>query len=580
MADSNLDERLERIRSIANKSTPQEAETPQRQRRTSALFATSADETPAAAADLRVEQTQVYQILVDTGLESEQKVEAIADLLVLDFTDPDNDAQQMALAEVGVMIAALIEDFTEQSRQSIQMTQNNPLSQLTENIREVFENYHQLVQGRAGLQQKLGIIQGLLEQNGGDELQLLRALSDAQNKKDQKEALESQKMAAETALKEATDHLQSITDRETVVSERLAEIGDGYLWFQGDLKTERTDLKQEKLALTRQTEAARDALRQRSEAFEQAERTLSAFLGDDYEIYEQILEILDIGNEEFREELSRIASQTLAYIDQTGTSLTGVRNQLAELLEEVKSSSNLSFNTSDKITILQRALTRAQDRNVAGFSAFNDKAADASAIPGLEDLGELDERKIRDQATQFTSELKRNIASTTQLSGNVATHYTTLQQMRTDLEDGVNSADGQLLQAVATASTTGQTIVLRIQRLAAMAQKIVSDSMYQEELATTFNEVVKDFETGLQAQLQRNSTIEGFGKLTKDLTEALDAKNEATYLLAKEQEQLVQRLAQNVDALQQANQRARELDTTLSAATLEGEPAQTAHQEN
>ncbi len=151
MAERNLDDMLARLRSIGNREEERQAEQSdtRRNRRTSPLFATDAEGEATRATDVRVEETQIYQLLADPTIENDDKIQAITDLLVFNYEDPENEAQFASLTEVRIIIAALIDDFTEQSSQSIRVTQDNPLSELTENIRSVFENYHRLVEGRA-----------------------------------------------------------------------------------------------------------------------------------------------------------------------------------------------------------------------------------------------------------------------------------------------------------------------------------------------------------------------------------------------------------------------------------------------
>jgi len=258
----------------------------------------------------------------------------------------------------------------------------------------------------------------------------------------------------------------------------------------------------------------------------------------------------------------------LQYITDTRESLTGVREQLAVILEDVKKSLDVSVNTSEKIAVLQQALTNAQDRNAQGYKDFTAKAAQPT-VAGLEGLGEFEQRKTEQNATEFTAAMSRCITTTTEIAGNIELHRTTLGQLRSDLENGVVNAEGQLLKAVSTSAATGQTMLQRTERMAAMAQKVVADSMYGADLAESFRSVAADFTAQLQAQVQRNSDISGFSELVSQLTQALEAKNDTAIEIAAQQVELVSRLADNIKKLEEANKNAGEIDTVIAASTLE-----------
>jgi hypothetical protein len=549
------------------------------QSRASLFDSATATDTGDPSISREAAETEIFKILSDTSLDSAAKIEAIAQKMTFDFADPENEAQFAALQEVRIIIAALIQDFAEQSRKSIQMTRDNPLSELTKSIRSVFENYHSLVQGRENLKQKLTIIQGFLDRDGNDEQSLLKALSDAQSKKEEKDRLQKAAEDARTELTASSDELEALQKRAAVVEAQLS-LGKPGLFGLGliasqEAKDEYKALTQEQPELQVKINASRRRLTEATEKFGSADTLLKTFVGQvDFALYEEILGILDIGNEDFKEQLRRIADQTLQYIDDTNGTLTGVRNQLSKLLTEVKKNLNVSVNTSEKLNILQQALNKAQDRNALAYQSFDakDKSASEPVIEGLEEIKGVDEfqnKRIRQRATDFISELSGNTASTTEIAGNMATHQTSLRQLRDDLETGVANADSQLLKAISTSAATGQTMLQRTERLAAMSQKIVADSVYDQEMREAFQSVVKDFQSGLEDQLRRNSEIEGFGSLVSSLTEALDAKNDAAIHIATEQQQLVERLSLSVQQLEQANLRSDEVKSRIAVETAE-----------
>lgn len=513
----------------------------------------------------KVTETQIFKILVDNSIDSETAVEKIAALMTFDFSDSENEAQFEALQEVRLIIAALIEDFTEQSKESVQMTRDNPLSELTSSIRSVFENYRQLVKGRENLRSKLEIIQGFLDQEGNDEQRLLRALSDAQEKKEEKDRLQAKADNAEAYLTTVSDQLEAVQARATQVEQTLAQGKPGF-FAKRAVKDEYKRLVAEQPQLAIRVEEERQKVTKASAEFESADRTLKAFVGDNnFELYEQILEILDIGNDDFKEDLRNIANQTLQYIEDTNRTLTGVRDQLSKLLKDVKRNLDVNVNTSAKLNILQQALNKAQDANAFAYQKF-EKEAESPAIEGVD---EFETKRIKQRSTEFITEMSSNATSTTEIAGNMATHQTTLRQLREDLETGVANADSQLLKAVSTSAATGQTMLQRTERLAAMSQKIVADSMYEQEMQDAFHSVVQDFKGNLEDQLRRNSEINGFTELVNNLTEALDAKNDAAIQIATEQQDLVEKLSASVQELERANQRSSEIKTEIAGQTAE-----------
>lgn len=557
---------LQALRAMSAGKTERKTENKKEARSRSALFADAqADTAGEASAAAEVSETEIFKILVDNSIDSSTAVEQIAEMMVFNFEDTENEKQFAALREVRMIIAALIQDFTEQSKKSIQMTRDNPLSELTSSIRSVFENYHSLVKGRESLKGKLELIQGFLDQEGNDEQRLLRALSDAQDKKEEKDRLQLIADESEAGLTKASDALEVLQKRAAEVEAKLAEGKPGFFANRAR-KDEYKRLASEQPELALRVETERQNLAKATEEFEGADRVLKAFIGDNnFELYEQILDILDIGNDDFKAELEKIANQTLQYIEDTNDTLSGVRDQLSKLLNDVKRNLDVNVNTSEKLNILQKALNQSQDQNAKAYQAF-EKVSEAPAIEGVD---EFESKRIKQRSTEFITEMSSNSTSTTEIAGNMATHQTTLRQLREDLESGVANADSQLLKAVSTSAATGQTMLQRTERLAAMSQKIVADSMYEQEMSDAFSSVVQDFKGNLEGQLRRNSEIGGFTDLVNNLTEALDAKNDAAIQIATEQQDLVERLSASVSELERANQRSSEIKTEIAGETAD-----------
>ena len=137
---------LQALRAMSADKVKGKTQTKKETQSRTALFGASESEQAAqASAVTEVTETEIFKILVDNSVDSNTAIDRIADLMTFNFEDTENEKQFAALREVRMIIAALIQDFTEQSKQSIQMTRDNPLSELTTSIRSVFENYHSLV---------------------------------------------------------------------------------------------------------------------------------------------------------------------------------------------------------------------------------------------------------------------------------------------------------------------------------------------------------------------------------------------------------------------------------------------------
>jgi|GEM_PF-2313963 len=570
---NDLTAKLDKLRGLAaqESKTPETTSAEPAKRRTRKLFNDAATEQDnALKTEIQVENTKIFKILVDSNLENEEQVEKIEEMLLFDFAEEDNQSRQEALTEVRAIIKALIEDFTAQNKDSIELAQNNPLSELTENIREVFENYNELCKGRSDLKDKLKIVQGYIEQSGGED-QLIKSLAEAQDKKVEKDRLETDKTEAESKLSSAEDVLKAARSTEIYHARELQELEQAGFFaktFSGEHKRS-VEIHTKSLAEAKAEKSEAQATQaEAKETFESSDTALTSFLdSSNYHIYEEILSILDIGDADFKEALSNIATQTLKYIEDTETSMTGVRNQLEKLLTDVRGCLDVSVNTSDKISVLQQALSNAQGKNALGYEQFVEDSSKKEAIEGLEGLGEYETRKITESATAYMSEMKRSVNSTTQISGNVVTHQTTLAQLKTDLENGLSDAESQLVQAVSTSAATGQTMLQRTQRLASMAQAIVSRSMFSKEMDETLLNVADDFRSQIESQMARNNDIEGFAENIKQLTEALDTKNDATITLAGQQQDLVERLNVNIEKLKQSNADAEEIDSVIALNT-------------
>jgi len=326
------------------------------------------------SAQAEIENTQAFKILTDASLDPQQKIAQLTALLT--FNEEDLDGNVDRLNENRAIVAALLADFTQHNKESIELVRDNPLSYLRTGIKDVFEEYHGLVGHRSDLKEKLELIDELIEQKGGPQ-GLIDAMLQARDKEIEKNALEK-------ALNEATGKVETLNTNLTGLNSQVLALGnaiavdekDPFLFFKGEKKRLLTRRRESKTEHEAEIEVAKVSLNEAEATLADSTTAYADFVDtDDWRINQKILDILDIGNEEFIERVKALSDLTLSYIDNTEETLNGVRNQLESLLQRVTGVHTLTHNTKENVIVLLDAQQQAQKNNAQALRAF-EKAED------------------------------------------------------------------------------------------------------------------------------------------------------------------------------------------------------------
>ena len=441
------------------------------------------------AAQTDIEDTEAFKILTDASLDPQQKIERLMALLT--FNEEDLDANVDRLNENRSIVAALLADFTQHNKESIELVRDNPLSHLRAGIKDVFEEYHTLVSDRADLKAKLELIDELIAQKGGPQ-GLIDAMLTARDKEIEKNALEK-------ALNEATKDVELLNsdigglNADVIALTRAIESDekDMFLFFKGEKKRLLTRRRESKTTKEASIEKQKTALGEAEETLADKTVTYKSFVDtDDWRINERILEILDIGNEEFIERVKALSDLTLSYIDNTEETLDGVRNQLESLLQRVTGVHTLTHNTKENVTIMLDAQQKAQERNAQILRAFEGE----SEATGLDALSR--EKKKR-ALNQHVSAIDKTIQSTAAVAGELGKIESSLTNFKDQMEEGLADAIEQQMLAVGSAAVSGNNTLMRVEGLATFVQSVITKGQYTRESEEALGELAKEMERAL-----------------------------------------------------------------------------------
>jgi hypothetical protein len=496
----------------------------------------------------KAEETAIFKVLNDASLDPKEKAQKIAEFLF--FNEEDLEANAKALAENQAMVAQLLKDFTEHNRESIKLTRDNPLSELRTSIKDVFDEYREMVAGRSDLQEKLKVIDDILSKHGGTE-GLVKALMSAKGKEEEKEALESAVRAEQARVeglrKEARD-----TARE--VSALRAEIegneSDTFLFFKRGKKHEIAQARQRLTEKETALAGKQDAIATAGQSLGEKAKGLEAFMSNgDYHVHTKILGILDIGTEEFREKLTNLSNVTLNYIDNTSTTLESVRNQLEKLLGRVTDAHTTTQNTVENVSILLDAQGIAQKHNTALLQKIQETPADG----GLE--GMKREKKLRGLNAHVTG-IEKHVQSTATISGELGKVQIGLTNFKDQMQEGLSEAMGQQMMAVSSAAATGNATLMRIETLATFIQGLVVKDQYMQEAQYHLGEIAKEMERSIMSRMATNEGIRSMGDVVSEMVTMMSDRNDVVLQTAEERKKLIESLIEQNDRLGKTNEQA------------------------
>jgi len=510
----------------------------------------------ATAAETSIEESDAFKILTDASLDPQQKIEKLTALLT--FNEEDLEGNVERLNQNRAIVAALLADFTLHNKESIELVRDNPLSHLRTGIKDVFEEYHALVGDRADLKEKLQLIDDLIEQKGGPQ-GLIDAMLAARDKEVEKNALEK-------AMKEATGAVEKLNsdigglNADVIALARAIETDekDAFLFFKGEKKkllTRRRESRTQKEAQIEKKKAevvdAKAALELRAGAYKAFVET------DDWRINEKILEILDIGNEEFIERVKALSDLTLSYIDNTEETLNGVREQLESLLRRVTGVHTLTHNTKENVAVMLDAQRNAQEKNAHMLRAFEGESQESG-------LDALTREKKKRALNQHVSAIDKTIQSTAAVSGELGKIESSLTNFKDQMEEGLADAIEQQMLAVGSAAVSGNNTLMRVEGLATFVQSVITKGQYTKESEEALGELAKEMERALMGRMAKNASIKDLSAALKDMADSIDLKNEVVLEIAEERKALIDKLIEQSDNLARANEEALAIEASVN----------------
>lgn len=552
-SDENLTNRFEAVRARLRET---QGETAEKARRRDSQVSLAGNKETVSEASTSIEETEAFKILTDASLDPQQKIEKLTALLTFDENDLEGNVQR--LNENRAIVAALLADFTRHNKESIELVRDNPLSHLRTGIKEVFEEYHALVGDRADLKTKLELIDQLIEQKGGPQ-GLIDAMLAARDKEIEKNALEKALNDATATVEQLNSDIGGLNaDVKALARAIETDEKDMFLFFKGEKKKLLTRRRESRTTKEASIEKKTVELSDANTSLTERAGAYQAFIDtDDWRINEKILEILDIGNEEFIERVKALSDLTLSYIDNTEETLNGVRDQLESLLQRVTGVHTLTHNTKENVTVMLDAQRGAQEHNARALKAFEGET-EASGLDAL-----TREKKKR-ALNQHVSAIDKTIQSTAAVSGELGKIESSLTNFKDQMEEGLADAIEQQMLAVGSAAVSGNNTLMRVEGLATFVQSVITKGQYTKESEEALGELAKEMERALMGRMAKNASIKDLNAALKEMADAIDVKNDVVLEIAEERKALIDKLITQSENLARANEEALAIEATVN----------------
>ncbi len=549
-SDENLSDRFEAVRARLRETQTEAAEKTRRTVKTSLSGAVETTERTS------IEETEAFRILTDASLDPRQKIERLTALLTFDEEDLEGNVQR--LNENRAIVAALLSDFTQHNKESIELVRDNPLSHLRTGIKDVFEEYHSLVGDRADLKAKLELIDQLIEQKGGPQ-GLIDAMLAARDKELEKNALEKAMTEATGAVETLNSDIGGLSaDVKALARAIETDEKDVFLLFKGEKKKLLTRRREQRTTKEASIEKKKVELVDANAVLEERAASYQAFVDtDDWRINEKILEILDIGNEEFIERVKALSDLTLSYIDNTEETLTGVREQLDSLLQRVTGVHTLTHNTKENVAVLLDAQRDAQENNARALKSFE-------AAPEATGVDALSREKKQRALNQHVSAIDKTIQSTAAVSGELGKIESSLTNFKDQMEEGLADAIEQQMLAVGSAAVSGNNTLMRVEGLATFVQSVITKGQYTKESEAALGDLAKEMERALMGRMAKNASIRDLNATLKEMADSIDVKNDVVLEIAEERKALIDKLMEQSENLARANEDALAIEATVN----------------
>jgi len=499
---------------------------------------------------------EVFNLLEDENLTSEEKENKLVELLNLsEFTAEAVQENKELNTKLKNVIKQVLDQFSEHNKRSIELTRDNPLSKLSSGIQEVFENYHEMNEGRADLKGTLKTVDEMLRDMGGED-KLVSAMLEAKDRsKEIIKLTEKVKTASEAATKSKNKGNRATT-RIYEEKRKLMGLEDGFFSFlkSAEISTSKKELQK----LEDEYDEILETLsKDNSELKEVADKLSKLQNSKDFAVHKQILAILDIGDDTFKQKLANLAGVTLQYIDDTKMILTNVIDQLELLLTEVDTSLDVNVNIRERMTILSSALVKSNNNSIDALKVFKTEAEEEESS-----LVRLENEKVTRIADDYISELGDTMTSTGMINAEVQKIEVVIMSLRDQLKNGLLDANEQLLISVNNATASGMVMMNKAQTLGTLAQSVIAKGQYLKESEETYGDLAEQFRNQLAVRAGRNDTLDSMTDVLHTISESLEDTNMDNADLIADQRDLVLDLNESVDRLKEAAETARSLQSS------------------
>lgn len=499
---------------------------------------------------------KIFEVLEDESLTSEEQEQKLFEMITLNTESSDFiEGNKELITQLKNNIKQVLNQFAEHNKRSIELTRDNPLSKLSSGIKEVFDNYHEMSDGRNELKSTLKTVDVMLRDMGGED-KLVAAMLEAKGRAKELSSITEKLTLAKEAADEANRENEQDMLNVSNTSYELSMLEGGFFSF---LKSAEINTLKDKLS------QQRGKLDSSYVRFTKANKTLSMLTDQfnelesskDFAVHKKILAILDIGDDSFKEKLAKLAGVTLQYIDDTKDILTNVRDQLETLLVDVDSSLDVNVNIRERMTILSSALVKANDASIENLSSFKEKASNEDSS-----LANLENEKINRIADDYIAELADTMTSTGMINAEVQKIEVVIMSLRDQLKNGLLDANEQLLISVNNATASGMVMMNKAQTLGTLAQAVVAKGQYMKETEETYGDLAEQFRSQLAVRQGRNDTLDSMTDVLHSISESLEDTNDDNAGLISDQRNLVLDVNEAVDRLRDAAETARSLQSS------------------
>jgi len=132
------------------------------------------------------------------------------------------------------------------------------------------------------------------------------------------------------------------------------------------------------------------------------------------------------------------------------------------------------------------------------------------------------------------------------------------------MEEGLADAIEQQMLAVGSAAVSGNNTLMRVEGLATFVQSVITKGQYTRESEEALGELAKEMERALMGRMAKNASITDLNAALKEMTDAIDSKNDVVLEIAEDRKKLIDRLIEQFADLARANEDALAIEATVN----------------